>query len=111
MPVPNGDYDVTLHFAELFWNDAGRRVFDVTVEGAPLVSDLDIYDEVGKFAALTKSALGVTVSDGVLDLVLSADIDYAAVSAIEVVPAAPPQPYITGADPPNGATGPRNHWS
>nr|MDJ0596125.1 malectin domain-containing carbohydrate-binding protein [Pleurocapsa sp. MO_226.B13] len=30
--VANGSYDVTLHFAEIFFNQSGKRVFDVSLE-------------------------------------------------------------------------------
>ncbi|MEO1170776.1 MAG: malectin domain-containing carbohydrate-binding protein, partial [Myxococcota bacterium] len=53
VPVSNGSYFVTLHFAEI-WRPAfapGVRVFDVELEGARVLDDLDIYSEVGKRAA------------------------------------------------------------
>jgi len=47
---------VRLHFAEIYSRafSAGSRVFDVVIEGVEAFPDLDIYDEVGAYKALTK---------------------------------------------------------
>ena len=52
--VPNGTYDVTLKTAETYWTQKGARVFSVTAEGRSVVSNLDIFAEVGKNRALDK---------------------------------------------------------
>ena len=66
--VPNGDYIVRLQFSENYVFGVDIRRFTVTIEGTPVLVDLDVADELGlqyggEFAAL------VTVSDGVLDIV------------------------------------------
>lgn len=87
IPVPNGVYTVTLHFAEMFWEKRNKRVFDVNVEGGdPEVWDLDIFDEVGDITPLKQVLEEVTVSDGKMDIQLSASDDVATLSAIEIVP-------------------------
>src|SRR5580704_18309107 len=43
IPVPNGSYTVSLLFAEIYWTSAGKRVFDVNVEGKPAIHALDIF--------------------------------------------------------------------
>lgn len=68
-PVPDGDYAVTMHFAEL-WKGAFKtnaRVFNVLLEGAVVIQSLDIYKEVGNFAALAKTEYA-SVNDGFLTL-------------------------------------------
>ena len=52
IPVPNGSYTVTLLFAEIYWTSAGKRVFNVSVEGQPAIQGLDIYATVGANTAL-----------------------------------------------------------
>ncbi|MFW6296607.1 MAG: malectin domain-containing carbohydrate-binding protein [Halothece sp.] len=40
-----GSYTVELYFAEIYWNNAGDRVFDVTVEGEKVWDNLDLLAE------------------------------------------------------------------
>ncbi|MDN3688840.1 PKD domain-containing protein [Cyclobacterium jeungdonense] len=74
VPVPNGTYQVILHFAEIFWgangggaDGIGKRVFDVSLEGNLVLDDLDLNAEVGTQTVLTQS-FEVTVSDGELNM-------------------------------------------
>jgi hypothetical protein len=62
IPVGDGDYAVTLHFAEKFWGlenpgggGEGTRVFDVLCNGLALLHDLDVYKEVGGSRPLVKT--------------------------------------------------------
>ncbi len=83
--VPSaGVYTVTLHFAEIFYKDSNKRVFDVKIEGKKVLSDFDIYDEVGYATAYRKN-FDVNVSDGILDIEFIKNIDSPKISAIEVV--------------------------
>src|SRR5512140_665289 len=45
--IPNltagANYTVRLHFAEIFWNSAGQRVFNVSINGTPVLSNVDIF--------------------------------------------------------------------
>lgn len=95
IPVPDGDYDVVLHFAEIFWGatgggsgGAGSRVFDVSIEGNLVLDDYDIIADVGSETPVAKT-FNVSVTDGSLDLNFSAlaatgGVDQAKVSAIEI---------------------------
>jgi hypothetical protein len=67
IPIPNGTYDVTLKFAELYCGTANCRVFSATIEGVPAVTNLDLFAQAGKYKAydVTKT---VTVTDGYLDV-------------------------------------------
>ncbi|WP_440991677.1 malectin domain-containing carbohydrate-binding protein [Haloarchaeobius baliensis] len=90
-PVTNGTYNVTLHLAEIYHGvsdgnpggGAGDRVFDVIIEGQTVLSDYDIYADVGPLNA-TQETFTVTVSDGTLDVDMPAAVDNAKVSAITV---------------------------
>jgi chitodextrinase len=83
--VANGSYVVRLHFAEVYsgTSGVGLRVFDVEMEGQPVLDNLDIFAEAGANAALIKS-LPVTVSDGQLDIRFVHVTQNPKVSAIEV---------------------------
>ncbi|GAB4093030.1 malectin domain-containing carbohydrate-binding protein [Flaviaesturariibacter terrae] len=90
-PVPNGQYRVVLHFAEIYWTTAGSRVFDVSIEGVKKLDNYDIVAKAGAFTATTESFV-VSVADGTLNIDFSSaagdgGIDNAKVSAIEVLPA------------------------
>jgi Malectin domain len=83
IPVPNGDYLVTLKFAEIYWTAAGRRLFDVLIEGREVLPDLDLVAKVGPVTAYDV-AMPVRVTDGVLNIQFLSNIDNAKVSAIVV---------------------------
>jgi hypothetical protein len=113
IPVPNGTYDVKLHFVEIYFGTAapgaiGSRVFGMDVEDTPASPDLaniDVYAEVGANAALVKTVPAVTVSDGVLNLrSVYETADDPEVAAIEILPSTAP-PQVTGTSPASGATG------
>jgi hypothetical protein len=91
IPVANGTYEVRLHLAEIWFGapnsgpaGAGNRVFSVTAEGEPFLTDYDIFAEVGTTTAVIETAT-VEVTDGVLDLAFTATVNQPKVSAIEVL--------------------------
>ncbi|MCI0514859.1 T9SS type A sorting domain-containing protein, partial [candidate division KSB1 bacterium] len=81
--VPNGNYQVNLHFAEIYYSRVGARIFDINLEGNLVLDNYDLYREVGHDVATTKS-FQVTVSDGHLDIELTASVDAGKLSALEV---------------------------
>jgi hypothetical protein len=92
IPVENGDLEVDLHFAEIFWGApgagsgfgaSGQRIFNVSAEGNLVVANLDIFDTVGAEAALVLT-VPVTVADGELNLDFTASVDQAKISAINI---------------------------
>ena len=70
IPLPGApsNYEVILHWAELYWNTEGENVFDVVVEGTVL-TNIDIIKLGGGVGrrALTQE-VAVAVSDGSLSL-------------------------------------------
>jgi hypothetical protein len=44
---PAGSYKVRLHFAELYWGQAGSRLFDVAINGQTVLSSFDIFAAAG----------------------------------------------------------------
>ena len=83
IPLANGNYNVTLKFAEIYWTAAGKRVFDVSMQGTQVISNLDIFAQAGKNAAYDVT-IPVSVSNGTLSISFTSVIDNAKVSAIEV---------------------------
>lgn len=60
-PPPGKSYTVRLHFAELYDGAAGRRVFNVTLNGQKILTDFDVFAEAGaKNKAVVKEFAGVT---------------------------------------------------
>ena len=91
IPIDDGVYDITLHFAELYYDNAGDQIFDVFIEdkSGPDIGNLDILDEAdGKFRAHTVTITSVSVEDGELNITFSGAHD-ASICAIEVNLAAP----------------------
>ncbi len=70
--VPNGTYEVELHFAELYYRKAESRRFSVDIEGQTVLSDLDVFAAAGNqaFSAVTRS-FTITVGDGELNVDLN----------------------------------------
>ena len=70
--VPNGTYDVTLKFAEVYHTNDGERIFDVAIEGTEEITNLDIHAQVGHDAAYDVTRT-VDVTDGTLNIDFSQD--------------------------------------
>ena len=88
-----GRYTLVLHFAELYWIPdpadsvgVGSRVFRVYCNGSTLLDNFDILKEAGTLHALTKTFYHLQPSpEGKLDLTFDPIVNYATVSAIEVI--------------------------
>src|SRR5690606_9482823 len=78
------EYVVSIHFAEIFFTEAKKRILDVSAEGALIVDDLDIVQTAGANTKLVQR-FAVTVTDGVLNLDFVPVKQNPKVSAIEVV--------------------------
>jgi hypothetical protein len=85
VPVNNGTYAVTLHFAEMYFTAPGQRIFDVTIEGQTVLHNFDIYATAGAQTALQRTFVA-TVNDGSVDIVGTASVDNIPFAAIEMVP-------------------------
>ncbi len=85
IPVVPGNYEVRLYFAEI-WSGAfakGERVFSVNVEGVQL-GNIDVFDEVGKNAALEYSV--VVNADTDIDIQFQHVIENPSVKGIAIIP-------------------------
>jgi polygalacturonase len=84
IPVVPGTYKVTLRMVEPAYNQKGKRIFSITLQGKAVVSNLDIAEEAGQFKAFDRSFI-VAADDGKLTIELSASVNNAVISAIEVI--------------------------
>ncbi|MEM6766663.1 MAG: malectin [Bacteroidota bacterium] len=84
IPLPNGPYLVNLSFAEIFWEEPGKRVFSVSMEGYAVLEALDIYQEAGGNSPMTKS-FQVQVTDGTLNIDFFPQKHMAKISTIEIM--------------------------
>ena len=86
IPVPNGTYGVRLHFAEIFWQQPGKRIINVNVENSQgALSNYDIYVQAGgAYAAVVEQFNNIVVSDGMMNISFAGVVDNAKVSGIEV---------------------------
>ena len=104
IPLANGQYNVSLHFAEIYWGATGggpggigRRIFDVNLEGSLVLDDYDLNSEVGPQTEVIRT-FPVTMTDGTLNISLDAlggdGIDQPKLSAIEIVGNTEPAPPV-----------------
>jgi hypothetical protein len=82
--LPNGNYAVTLRFAEIYWTSPGQRVFNVSVNAQQVLSNFDILANVSKNTAYDRT-FSTTVSAGTLSVAFSTIVDNAKLSAIDIV--------------------------
>ncbi len=108
IPVTNSTYSVQLRFVEMYQTAAGNRLFSVSVEGQPVFTDIDLFDEVGHDTAYDVVVPGVMVADEKLTIELSASIDNATLSAFAIYSntggkfVEPPEPEPGAVDPSAG---------
>jgi hypothetical protein len=86
-PVSPGRYQVRLYFAEIFsgTQSVGARVFNVSIEGSPVLTNYDVFAEVGGYKGVVKSFL--VSSDSTLDIEFGHVVENPAIKAIEILPA------------------------
>ncbi|MBT8183331.1 MAG: PKD domain-containing protein [Eudoraea sp.] len=114
IPVPNGNYTVILHFAEIYWGATGggpegigQRIFDVSIENSLVLDNYDINADVGPETPVSKS-FNIAISDEELNInfsALTADggVNQPKVSAIEIfVSSSAPPVAVASATPTSG---------
>ncbi|HJT24420.1 MAG TPA: malectin domain-containing carbohydrate-binding protein, partial [bacterium] len=87
--VPPGSYQVTLKFAEVFWNSPGQRVFNVSINGAQVLTNFDIAADAGGANQADDKQFNNITPDGNGRIVVQlgpASVDNAKLSAIEITP-------------------------
>jgi hypothetical protein len=83
--LPDGDYDVTLHFVEFYWKKAGERTFNVVIEGTTVLTNFDIFQAAGGWNRAVTRSFVVNMQDGQMNIDFVGVRRQAIVSAIEIV--------------------------
>jgi tetratricopeptide (TPR) repeat protein len=83
-PLPTGSYRITLHFAEIYHKQPGKRCFDVLLEGTRVLKE---YEPGSKgFATADEKTFNTEVKDGLLDIEFVPRVENPKISAIEIEP-------------------------
>ncbi|RYZ95100.1 MAG: hypothetical protein EOO68_19095, partial [Moraxellaceae bacterium] len=84
IPVTSARYTIKLQLAELYWSKANKRVFSIAIEGAPVISAIDIFTSAGANSALTKIIENIAVTDGILNIDITSEIDNGTLAGIAI---------------------------
>jgi hypothetical protein len=82
IPVPPGEYIVTLSFTEIYFTSTGSRIFNVLLEGKSIAENLDIV-ALGKSVVIDTE---VKVTDGFVTIELIKIVENPKISTITIVP-------------------------
>ena len=78
-------YPVTLYFAEEYWTAAGKRTFDVSINGTQVLTNFDIYATAGaEFAAVQENFTATANGSGDIVITTTNVIDNAQINGIVV---------------------------
>lgn len=85
--LPNGKYQVKLHFCETYdgITDAGQRVFTFEL-GGKTFKDFDVWAKAGGFARAYVETVPVEITNGQLDIKFTAQTENPEINAIEIIP-------------------------
>jgi hypothetical protein len=81
--IPDGIFEIKLHFVDTFIKTSGGRVFDVFVEGQLALDKLDIVATVGQNKALIKT-ITTTCNDGFLEIEFRHVVENPTLNGIEI---------------------------
>jgi hypothetical protein len=84
LDVPDGVYTVTLKFCEPAYQEKGKRVFGVKLQGKTVIDRLDIFEKVGQNRALDYTFPEIAVTDGRLVIEFLPLVEFPAIAAIAV---------------------------
>jgi len=83
--VPNGNYNVLLKFAEIYWTSPGQRIFSVSINGTPVLTNFDIIAAAGAPLTAIDKAFPVSVTGGNIQIqFIQGSADLPKVSDIEI---------------------------
>ena len=89
-------YTVRLHFAEIYWTAAGKRVFNVSINGSQVLSNFDIFAAAGGAdIAVIKQFSATASTTGTITIQFTTVTDNAQVNGIEVLGGSSPTPTPT----------------
>jgi Malectin domain/Fibronectin type III domain len=81
----NSSHTVRLHFCETFWTAAGKRLFNVSINGTQVLTNFDIFATAGgENIANIQQFTEAADSTGTYTLVFTSNTDKALISGIEI---------------------------
>jgi GH35 family endo-1,4-beta-xylanase len=80
----DSSYNLTLKFAEIYFNNSGSRIFDVFIDGTKYLSNFDVFAAAGGKDIAFDSTISITASDSIIRIELVAILDNAAIKGIEI---------------------------
>ncbi|MBN2575862.1 MAG: hypothetical protein JXP73_14945, partial [Deltaproteobacteria bacterium] len=102
-------YQVRLHFAELYWTATGKRRFNVAINGTTVLSNLDIYATTGgRYRAVVREFTATANASGQIVINFQTVTDNATIEGIEIItltPNNPPSVAVPAAAAPNPVGG------
>src|SRR5258708_29304 len=103
--IPNltagASYTVRLHFAEIYWTAAGKRAFNVSINGSQVLSNFDIFATAGGADIAVVQQFSATASTtGTITIQFPHLKDNPQVNGIEVLGGSLPTPPPTSPPPP-----------
>jgi hypothetical protein len=85
--VPNGNYNVVLKFAEIYWSSPGQRIFNVAINGTQVLTNFDIVAAAGGPLTAIDKTFPVSVNNGTITIqFIPGAANWPKVSAISLVP-------------------------
>jgi hypothetical protein len=108
--TPGGEYIARLHFAEVYWNSAGQRIFNVDINGNRVLTNFDPFAVTGgKDIAIVEAFLAKADASGQITIHYFAapqsPDQNAKSSGIEILPAASSNPLLVSSGPVTAAEG------
>ncbi len=103
--TPGDSYTVRLHFAETAFAAAGQRAFNVAINGAPVLTNFDIFAAAGgEFIANVQQFTATADSSGTITIAFTAGTNGAphtnpSIRGIEIIPAVGSQDFTISATP------------
>jgi hypothetical protein len=79
-------YTVRLHFAELYWTAAGKRKFNVAINGTTVLSNYDIYSATGaRYKAIVREFTATANTSGQIVIKFANVTDNATIEGIQII--------------------------
>jgi hypothetical protein len=85
-PAANGQWNVTLKFAEIFFNGAGQRVFDILINGQKVQAAFDPFAAAGAAFTAIDETYPIYVTNNQIDIQLLPIVQNPKISAIDIEP-------------------------
>jgi hypothetical protein len=85
-PVSNGNYVVTLKFAEILYTAAGKRIFSVAINGNTVLNNFDIVAAAGAGLKAVDKSFSVSVTGGQIVIQFISGADNPSINAIQILP-------------------------